>query len=171
MKLNPWPAVRVAAGAVFIWSGSVKLLAPPEQFAATIERFEWVSGAPVTVLSLVLPWIELVGGAHLALGLWTGWAASVLWAMDSVFLVALVSVLLRKLPVEECGCFGEGLSLSVKRMVLLDSVLWLALAGTWARRARAAAFGLDGVWKLKAESGPKDASDRSAGARRPPAPR
>ena len=115
---------RAALGGVFIVSGFQKLLSPPQNFAAVIDKFEVIHGPAVSVLALVLPWVEFIGGVMLLLGLWTRFALPVLWAMNTAFIGILGSALVRKLPVNECGCFGKALSIPLPVMFGVDAALW-----------------------------------------------
>ncbi len=117
--------LRAALGSVFIVSGFQKLLSPPQNFAAIIEKFEVLHGPTVTLLSLTLPWVELIAAIFFVLGLWTTAALAVLWLMNTVFIGVLTSALIRHLPIDQCGCFGKGLSISLPVMLSIDVVLWV----------------------------------------------
>ncbi len=116
--------VRAVLGGVFVVSGFQKLWTRPENFAAVIEKFEILQGWPVTVLSHTLPWAELIAGVFLILGLRTRIALFILWAMNTGFIIILSSALMRKLPIDECGCFGEAVTLTPSQMLAVDVSLW-----------------------------------------------
>ena len=116
--------VRAVLGSVFVVSGFQKLWTHPENFAAVIEKFDILHGLPVTVLAHTLPWVELLAGVFLVLGLRTQVSLFVLWIMNTVFIGILSSALLRKLPIDECGCFGEAVTLSPSQMLAVDVSLW-----------------------------------------------
>lgn len=116
--------VRAALGGIFVVSGFQKLWTPAVNFAAVIEKFNIVHGLPVSVLAHTLPWAEFIAGVFLILGLRTRISLFVLWAMNTVFIGILSSALLRKLPIEECGCFGEAVTLSPSQMLAVDISLW-----------------------------------------------
>ena len=126
MKPSSWFFffIRLGLAAVFIVSGFQKLTAPAVNFAAVIETFEVVKGPLALFAAQTLPWLEFAGGVLFALGLWTSFSGRLLWAMNSGFILLLSSSLLRKLPIEQCGCFGEAVHLTVPQMLALDSALW-----------------------------------------------
>src|SRR5262245_8400700 len=64
-----------------------------------------VPSALVTALALILPWLEVVTGAALFLGIARRTAAKVLAILLLVFIAALGVNLARGHPVD-CGCFG-----------------------------------------------------------------
>lgn len=96
---------RVVLGLVFIYAGIVKLGNLP-RFAGDIAAFELISGSAVTLLTLSLPWFEILVGAMLVTGIGIGPAALGVVGLMLVFLLALAQASLRGLEVE-CGCFGE----------------------------------------------------------------
>ena len=116
--------LRAALGGIFIVSGFQKLLSPPQNFAAVIEKFEIIQGPVAALLSVTLPWVELVAGILFVLGLWTTAALAILWLMNTVFIGALASALVRGLPIDQCGCFGKALSIPLPVMLGMDAVVW-----------------------------------------------
>jgi uncharacterized membrane protein YphA (DoxX/SURF4 family) len=116
--------LRLALGAVFIVSGFNKLAGLPENFAAAIEKYQIVPETVIPALSQAFPWLEFLAGVLFALGLWTRASLMALWAMNTAFIFILVSAVVRKLPIEQCGCFGEAIQLSPAQMIALDTALW-----------------------------------------------
>ena len=140
MKFGPIARLflRIALGSVFIVSGFQKLIAPPQNFAAVIEKFEIVQGPAAALLSVTLPWIELIAGVLFVLGLWTTVALVVLWLMNTVFAGVLISALIRRLPVEQCGCFGKALSIPLPVMIGIDAVIWIIFLVSFVSRKKPA---------------------------------
>ena len=133
---HPWLSVRVqiALGAVFVAAAIPKILDPPA-FAHMIYNYRLVPGGLVNALALVMPWIELLAGLALVLGVWRREAALVAGALLVVFLGAIGWNLLRGHGID-CGCFdvrSAGKSrdeqLADMRWVLLRDVGLLVLAG------------------------------------------
>ena len=116
--------LRVALGSVFIVSGFEKLMSPAQNFAAVIEKFEIIQGPTASALAFTMPWAELLGGILFVLGLWTTASLSALWLMNTLFLGVLASALARKLPLDQCGCFGKQVSIPLPVMLALDAALW-----------------------------------------------
>ena len=125
MKNRLLLSLRLLLGAVFVVSGFQKLIAPYQNFASVIEKFEFVQGPVVALLAQSLPWAEFVLGVFLILGLWERWALVGLWVMNTSFIGILTSAIARKLPIQNCGCFGEAVPLSLPQMLSLDIVLWV----------------------------------------------
>ena len=104
MKDQIWFIVRLAFGAVFIWSGIAKLKNPIE-FADAVRNFEMVKDPIAPALALLIPWVEIISGIFVMLGkLWKGSVAILLTSLV-VFTTALCIAWGRGLDIS-CGCFG-----------------------------------------------------------------
>jgi len=98
-------AARLVLGLVFIAAALPKLADPPG-FAKAIWAYELFPAWSLNPLALMLPWLELVCGLALCLGLWL--RAATLWigALLLSFVLALSINLARHHSVD-CGCFGS----------------------------------------------------------------
>jgi len=103
--LHPWITVRaqIALGAVFVAAAVPKLLDPPG-FAEAIWNYRLAPAWLIHPAALTLPWLELLCGVALCLGIWPRAAAAWLGALLLVFVTALSINLARHHPVD-CGCF------------------------------------------------------------------
>ncbi len=103
---SEWLRVRVqfVLAAFFVVAGISKIADPPG-FAHEIHNYKMVPGALVNAMALILPWIEVVTGVALFLGIARRTAAKVLGILLLVFIAALGVNLARGHPVD-CGCFG-----------------------------------------------------------------
>lgn len=140
--LRGWAAVRALAGGVFVMSGFLKLIEPPQNFLYVIQSYRILPGFAERPAAVMLPWAELVTGAFLAAGLWFKAASRSLWALHTLFTLAVIFALVRALPIKDCGCFGGLVSLPLEAVLVLDLVLWGVLAAL-ALKPGADAFGLD----------------------------
>lgn len=104
--LHPWLTVRVqfVLGLVFFLAALAKIADPPG-FAESIWLYHLAPAWSIHPAALVLPWLELLCGMALCLGLWARAAAAWLAALLLVFVAALSINLVRHNPVD-CGCFG-----------------------------------------------------------------
>jgi uncharacterized membrane protein YphA (DoxX/SURF4 family) len=102
---SPWLTVRVqiALGLFFVAAALPKLVDPPS-FAHMIYNYRLVPGAFVNLMALVMPWLELLAGLALILGLWTRASAFLAGALLLVFVVA-ISLNLARGNAIDCGCF------------------------------------------------------------------
>ena len=133
--LHPWLTVRaqIALGAVFVVAALPKLADPPA-FAKAIWYYQLFPGFLIHPLALTLPWLELLCGLALCLGLWTRAAAAWITVLLLSFVAALAFNLARHHPVD-CGCFqtqgparSEAERTADMRWVILRDLGLLALA-------------------------------------------
>jgi uncharacterized membrane protein YphA (DoxX/SURF4 family) len=95
--------LRVLLGGFFVYA-SLDKIASPAAFARIV--YQWQVSGPVlsNLVAVTLPWIELVAGTLLVLGVWRREAALVIALLLVVFLGSATSVLARGIDVENCGC-------------------------------------------------------------------
>ena len=116
--------LRLVLSAMFVVSGFQKLVSPWQNFAAVIEQYKFLNGPAAAFFAQAMPWVEFLAGVLFLLGLWRVLSFSVLWALNTLFIGVLASALLRKLPIDSCGCFGEALKIPLPVMLSLDAVFW-----------------------------------------------
>jgi uncharacterized membrane protein YphA (DoxX/SURF4 family) len=133
---SEWLTVRVqfVLAAFFVVAGLAKIADPPG-FAHEIHNYGLVPGPLVNAMALVLPWLEVITGVALFLGLARRSAARILGILLLVFIAALGINLARGKPVD-CGCFGvstvqrtDADRLREMKLVILRDVGLLLLAG------------------------------------------
>ena len=133
--LSPWLTVRVqfVLAAFFVLAAVAKIADPPG-FAHEIHNYKLIPEMALNGFALVLPWLELLAGAALFLGIWRREAAGLLGLLLVVFIGALSINLARKHPVD-CGCFGtakvertESERMTDMKLAILRDVGLLALA-------------------------------------------
>ncbi len=123
-------ALAWAFGAVFIWSGWVKLR-DPAAFLVSVRGFRILPDPLAAWLALGLPWLEVLAGLAVLVGLLRRGGLLLLNASLVVFAIALASAWLRGLDVE-CGCFGKGTgATSIAAAMVRDVVLLLAGGWLW----------------------------------------
>ncbi len=97
---------RIALGALFIYSGYVKIASYP-QFAADLTRYQLFPDMLILPLSKYFPWAEII----LGLGMVAGWKlryfAMATAVLLSMFTIILTITYLRGIEAN-CGCFGSG---------------------------------------------------------------
>jgi len=96
---------RLLLGAIFISFALSKILRPAV-FALNTVDYGMMPAWGVNLWALSLPWAELVVGLFLVLGIRTRAAATLIGAMNVIFIVGLVNAIFHHLPIN-CGCVGE----------------------------------------------------------------
>ncbi|HXI11672.1 MAG TPA: MauE/DoxX family redox-associated membrane protein [Thermoanaerobaculia bacterium] len=102
---SPWLTIRVqiALGVIFILAALPKIVDPPS-FAHMIYNYRLVPGALLNPIALVLPWLELLCGLGLVLGIWKGTCRTIVGLMLVAFIIAIAINLARGNAID-CGCF------------------------------------------------------------------
>jgi uncharacterized membrane protein YphA (DoxX/SURF4 family) len=96
--------LRVVLGAIFIVAGASKV-GHAAEFAAQIAGFRLLPQPVIAPLALLLPFLEILLGGYLILGLFTRAAAWIAVVLLALFDGAIASAVVRGLTVS-CGCFG-----------------------------------------------------------------
>ena len=136
---HPWLTVRVqiALGVIFVVAALPKIVDPPS-FAHMIYNYRLVPGPLVNFLALFMPWLELLCGLALILGIWKVAARNLIAAMLVMFIVAIAINLARGNAID-CGCFdvsavGKSVDerLADMRLVILRDIgMLLMVAQLW----------------------------------------
>ena len=126
--MNPVVLIRTFIGLIFVLSGTEKLLGPYQNFLYVIQGYDIVPAPWDEWAARFFPWIELMLGVFMILGLWTIWALRGLLVSTAVFLFVVGQAVWRNLPIEKCGCFGELVSIPLSTILLMDSVMWIYIA-------------------------------------------
>ena len=103
---SPWLTIRVqlALGALFVIAAVPKIVDPPS-FAHMIYNYRIVPGSVINLMALTMPWVELLAGLALILGVWRRAALMLIAAMLVVFITAIGINLARGNAID-CGCFN-----------------------------------------------------------------
>jgi uncharacterized membrane protein YphA (DoxX/SURF4 family) len=127
-------------GALFIYAGAGKLVNPILS-AEAVRNYELIGDPWVTVVTLLLPWVEIVAGTLLLIGCWLPGALAVVAGCSVVFLGAIGSAWVRGLDIS-CGCFGpataEGAKGPVDYAIHSVGLVMLLIACVWLWRQLAA---------------------------------
>jgi uncharacterized membrane protein YphA (DoxX/SURF4 family) len=103
---HPWLTIRVqlALGAIFVIAAIPKIADPPS-FAHMIYNYRLVPASLINLSALVMPWVELLAGLALILGVWKTAARNVVGILLAVFIIAIGINLARDNAID-CGCFN-----------------------------------------------------------------
>jgi uncharacterized membrane protein YphA (DoxX/SURF4 family) len=103
---HPWLTIRVqiALGVIFVVAALPKIADPPS-FAHMIYNYRLVPSPLINISALVMPWLELLAGLALIVGVWKTAARTVITITLAVFIVA-ISINLGRDNAIDCGCFN-----------------------------------------------------------------
>lgn len=101
--------LRLWLGATFVVL-SVGKIRYPLVFASALEAYRLLPATLIVPTAIVVPWLELLAGGCLVLGLFQRGASLILGVLSVTFTVMIGLTLLRGLDIN-CGCFtGENLA-------------------------------------------------------------
>jgi len=136
---HPWLTIRVqiALGLIFVVAALPKIVDPPS-FAHMIYNYKIMPWALVNPMALIMPWIELLSGLALILGIWKGTARTIIGILLLTFIVA-ISINLARGNAIDCGCFDvsaankttEERLADMRFVILRDSGMLLMVAQLW----------------------------------------
>jgi|CXWL01.1.fsa_nt_gi uncharacterized membrane protein YphA (DoxX/SURF4 family) len=142
-----FPFLRILIGLLFVVSGGEKLIWPYQNFLYVLQSYEILPFGVDVFVAHVFPWIEFTTGLFLILGLWSHQMIKIALCMFAIFILVIAQALSRHLPIDECGCFGQLISLKPQHTLVMDSVFFLMLF--WALRhiKQVERFSLDGYFR------------------------
>ena len=118
---------RLILGGVFIYASVDKIL-HPAAFAEAVYNYKILPDALINLTAIILPWLELILGVFLILGLWLPGAALLSNLLLLTFFGALVFNLARGLDIH-CGCFSTSqeatLNLCMCLYIIRDGIFLL----------------------------------------------
>ncbi len=120
-------AARLVLGVVFIYA-SLEKIQNPAGFAQAIYNYRMVPEALINIMAIVLPWLELICGVLIIVGVFVRGSALLIGAMLAVFIVALSSALLRGLDIS-CGCFTLEGGRGIAGKTLVEDILLMICVG------------------------------------------
>ncbi len=96
---------RLIVGAVFIVVG-VSKIADPNLFAKEIANYRMLPEILINSVAIVLPWIELICGVLLILGVRLRASAAVIFVLLLLFNIMVATAWARGLNID-CGCYSH----------------------------------------------------------------
>ena len=97
--------LRVLLGSIFIISGLDKI-ADMNAFVHAILNYQIVGTGIATSVATILPWLEILCGIGLILGIYPRTSAFIITALLIIFTVLVSSAMIRGLDIS-CGCFTQ----------------------------------------------------------------
>ena len=94
---------RLFLGGIFVYASYDKIL-HPVPFAEVVYNYQLLPDVLVNLASLFLPWLELLVGLSLILGVWLPGAVLICNGLLLIFFTTLLFNMARGLDID-CGCF------------------------------------------------------------------
>lgn len=117
--------LRLVVGGVFIWAAVTKI-ADPVAFAQDVMNYRLVGRSLSFITAIFLPWVELIAGVCLIVGVFPRSSALLTSGLLLFFIFLVTITMIRGIDVD-CGCFGTFSRRADLWLVLEDSV-WLVMS-------------------------------------------
>ncbi len=132
LHLPDWPRflkvcrvlVRITLVGLFVFAGATKAY-DPGAFAIEIQRYHLIPWVPTVLVSVYLPWLEILAGLFLMVKRLEKGALLLITCLLLVFTLALASATFRGLGID-CGCFGKAFAATGTTFPLIRNVVLLA---------------------------------------------
>ncbi len=111
---------QIAVGVVFVWAALGKI-GDMADLARQIHNFHLAPRWAENLVAMTLPWVELLAGIALVLGVRARAGAAVVLALMVVFTVAVAAAWARGLDFR-CGCFGKASAATIGPEKLLQNL-------------------------------------------------
>ena len=104
---NRWMGLvaRLLLGSIFIYASYHKILAP-EDFAKIVYGYDLFPSETINLIAIIIPFIELISGVALIVGIYTRPAAIIIIGMLTAFILAISINIIRGHEFD-CGCFSS----------------------------------------------------------------
>lgn len=118
---------RLILGGIFVFASVGKIL-HPEEFAQAIYNYQILPDVFINLTAIVLPWLELVLGSFLIIGLWVPGTVVLSNLLLMTFIGALLFNITRGLDIG-CGCFSSTTESTMNIWTVLRDISFLIPAG------------------------------------------
>lgn len=117
---------RIYLALVFFISGLDKA-SDLAAFAQSIENYKLIPIQYVNILAVIIPWIELISGGLLLLGIYIKENSSIILSLLIIFTISVFSAYLRGLNID-CGCQGTAAGQKVGLLKIVENVFLIIVA-------------------------------------------
>ena len=113
-------ACRWILGVTFIYASFYKIVSPMD-FAKILYGYNLFPGVLINLIAIILPFVELISGLSLILGVYPRSAALIINGLLAAF-IFILTINIIKGHEFDCGCFSAGKTGSPKMMVARDAI-------------------------------------------------
>lgn len=118
---------RILLGGLFLLAGGAKLLQPTAEFQAALANYRFIPLSLQGPLATGLPWIELLTGGFVLVGLYTRQALAATGLLLILFTTSLLLAWAMGADLSDCGCFGGISTLDTGQVAIVRNLILLPL--------------------------------------------
>lgn len=126
--------IRLIIGGLFIYSAITKII-DTDYFVKSLYNYRLLPEVSLNFFALFIPWLELVIGCLLVLGIFVRESALIGSILMIIFIAAIGIAVARGLDIE-CGCFGTrdgsrvGVLKIIEDLLILLGFIWVTVYGS-----------------------------------------
>jgi uncharacterized membrane protein YphA (DoxX/SURF4 family) len=117
---------RIYLALVFVISGLEKIN-DFSSFAQSIENYRILPIYFVNIIAIIIPWLEVVAGAFLLLGIYIKENSIIILLLLSIFTLGVLSAVFRNLDID-CGCHSTSNGQKVGLLKILENISLIVVA-------------------------------------------
>jgi uncharacterized membrane protein YphA (DoxX/SURF4 family) len=117
--------LRLVLALIFIFA-AIEKIALPENFSVSISNYKLLPAEFINILAIIIPWIELVSGLLLLLGISVKENSAIITCFLIVFTIAIIISLFRGLNID-CGCFGTAYGAQIGLLKVGENILLIII--------------------------------------------
>lgn len=122
---------RVVLGCWFVYSGGLLIFGPGlDRFTYDVGNYKLLTPPWDAVLAYTLPWLELIAGLFLMLGIYRKGAILTIAGLVVVFAIGIGWAWKQGLDIS-CGCHGDSTKINAPRKAIEFSGYFLLLGWLW----------------------------------------
>jgi putative oxidoreductase len=113
--------LRLLLGLIFIIA-AIEKIAAPESFSVSINNYKLLPSEFINIPAIIIPWIELISGLLLLLGISVKENSAIITFLLVVFTITIIISLFRGLNID-CGCFGTTYGEQIGILKISENIL------------------------------------------------
>lgn len=126
VKLYAIAILRIYLALIFILSGLDKIN-NLDIFAESILNYKILPIYMVNIFAVIIPWIEVISGAFLLLGIFIKENSIIIFSLLLIFTTAVIIALLKGLNIE-CGCMGTADGQRIGLIKVAENLFYLGIS-------------------------------------------
>jgi uncharacterized membrane protein YphA (DoxX/SURF4 family) len=113
--------LRILLGFIFIFA-AIEKIAVPENFSVSISNYKLLPAEFINIPTIIIPWIELISGLLLLLGISVKENSAIITFLLIVFTITIIISLFRGLNID-CGCYGTLYGTQIGLLKVCENIL------------------------------------------------
>ncbi|MFC1697539.1 MauE/DoxX family redox-associated membrane protein [Nanoarchaeota archaeon] len=118
--------VKYIIAIFFIITGILKIPHLKDFYIIVLE-YQIIKKPLAKIFAYTLPFIEIIIGGLLIANIFPFYITLIIFLLTTSNLIAIAFVLIRKLNIQNCGCYGLAIKSPVNNLKLVENICWFLL--------------------------------------------